>query len=249
MDSIKSRGLPVQVPHGHAIKPAAAEALDRVWNGDIGVLRTVEIQCDNWDIISAGIHWLHYFATLIHNEPVDWVMCATESSTRTYRDGMQVGTTEVTYIQTKKGERCIMHTGDETLVHSDFESLSYRIVGSDGIVEWGLGGPHGDSYFIQGRRHPTRERITPGYQRSKLEYLEALARQIADDQPDYGNIEASLYALQLVCGAYLSSRYQQKICIPWNAEEVARLERDEPFWAGIPYEGRGGGRDGKTWRG
>jgi hypothetical protein len=43
--------------------------------------------------------------TLTGSEPMDYVMALCESSTRTYRDGMQVETTAVTYGQTVSGIR------------------------------------------------------------------------------------------------------------------------------------------------
>jgi len=248
VDLLKTANIPVQVPHGHALKPAAEEAMHRVWAGDIGTLRTVEIQCVNWDIMSAGIHWLHYFVLLIQDDPVDWVMCATESSARTYRDGMQVGTTEITYVQTEAGVRGIMHTGDEVLVHSDFGNMSYRIVGSHGVIEWGTGGPLQNSYLIQNKDHPEPIEVVPDYQQDKLKYLTILGDQIRRGEPDYTNIEASLRALEIVCATYPASKFRCKINLPWNDAEIAALECDEPFWPGVPYSGTGGGRDGKTYR-
>ncbi len=248
VELIKERGLPVQVPHGHALKPAAEQAMHRVWEGAVGTLRTVEIQCVNWDIMSAGIHWLHYFVLLIRDDPIDWVMCATESSARTYRDGMQVGTTEIAYIQTKSGVRCILHTGDEVLVNSDFSSMSYRMIGSDGVVEWGLGRGIGNSYRIQNRENPEPRPVTPDYNQDKLKYLTVLAEQIRSGKPDYANIDASLSALELVCAAYIAGEKQVKIEFPWDDARVAALKKDEEYWPGKPYPGTGGGRDGKTYR-
>src|SRR3712207_8225841 len=43
-----------------------------------------------WDIINAGIHWLNFFVTLTDNEPLDYVIAQCDTTTRTYRDGMQV---------------------------------------------------------------------------------------------------------------------------------------------------------------
>ena len=64
--------------------------------------------------INAGIHWLHFFVTLTRNEPLDFVMAICDSSTRTYRDGMQVETMAITYAQTHSGIRVVMNTGDDT---------------------------------------------------------------------------------------------------------------------------------------
>ncbi len=248
VDVLKAARIPVQVPHGHALKPAAEEAMHRVWAGDIGALRTVEIQCVNWDIMSAGIHWLHYLVLLLRDDLVDWVMCATESSAKTYRDGMRVGTTEITYLQSKAGVRGIMHTGDEVLVNSDFGNMSYRMIGSHGVIEWGTGGALQNSYLIQNAEHPTPTEIVPDYQQDKLKYLTILAEQIRSGKPDYTNIEASLQALEIVCATYPASKCQCKIHLPWDDAEIAGLTPDDPFWPGMPYDGVGGGRDGKTYR-
>jgi hypothetical protein len=180
--------------------------------------------------------------------PIAWVMGSTESSTRTYRDGMQVGTTEIAYIQTEAGVRCCLHTGDEVPVSGDFVGMCFRMVGTHGFIEWGTGGPLHNSYRILNAASPEGEIVTPDYKQGKLAYLTRLAAEIRAGTPDYTNIDASQLALQMVCATYLSSRSQQKVRFPWDQAQVDALVPDAPFWPGVPYNGSGGGRDGKTWR-
>ena len=99
-------------PMGCWPRRAPLEIIDRVQGGEIGELALVEIQCTGWDIINAGIHWLDFVVTVLGNEPVVSVMAQCDSSTRTYRDGMQVETVAVTSVQTESGVRVVMHTGD-----------------------------------------------------------------------------------------------------------------------------------------
>ena len=103
LETVRQQGIPMAVPHNLLVRKAPLEIIARVQSGEIGELKLVEIQCHRWDIMNAGIHWLDFFVTLTGNEPMDHVMALCESSTRTYRDGMQVETTAVTYAQTASG--------------------------------------------------------------------------------------------------------------------------------------------------
>ncbi|MCK4401276.1 Gfo/Idh/MocA family oxidoreductase [bacterium] len=244
--NIKAKLLPVQIPHGNVLIPRGKEVLERVKNGQIGDIQIVEIQNRYWDFINAGIHWFHYFIMLTGNEDIDWVMCATESSTKTYRDGMRVETTGVSYIKTASGKRCICNIGDEVDVAGSFDDLSYRIIGTEGIIEWGNGGEFAKGYFIQNKEYPVREYVKATSKGNKTDYLDILADEIENGRPDYRNIDASMTALELVEASYLSSKYGQKILFPWNKGKIAKLKTDDEFWPGIPYDGKGGMRDGKT---
>lgn len=241
VESLKKKGIPAQVPHSFAINAVGNEVRKRVYAGDIGDLRVIEIQNKDWDFMNAGIHWLHSFVLLTRNEPIDFVMAATESSTKTYRDGMQVETTGVSYTQTRSGIRCIMQTGDDTLVLSESGGLSYKIIGYNGIIEWGKGG-----YYIQSPKHPSRTFIEAKSGYTKAHYVNILADEIESGKADYSNMDASLTALQIVEASYLAGKFQQKITFPWDPKKIAALKRDEVYWPGVPYPGHGGGRNGKV---
>ena len=60
--------------------------------------------------------------------------------------------------------------------------------------------------------------------------------------PDYTIAESSLQALELVEGAYLSSRTRSVVTFPLGEFTAPDLQGWDP---GQPYSGRGGGRDGK----
>ena len=138
LNAIKAKKLPMAVPHGLLVKKVPVEIINRVGNKEIGELRLVEIQCNKWDIINAGIHWLNFFVSLTNNEPIDYVMAICETSTRTFRDGMQVETTGVTYAQTKSGIRVVMNTGDDVKISREGKDTLFRLVGTGGIIEfWG----------------------------------------------------------------------------------------------------------------
>ena len=91
------------VPHGLLVARHSREILDRVHGCEIGDLKLVEVECDKWDIINAGIHWFNFFVVLTRNEAMDYVITQCDRSTRTYRDGMQVETFGVSYAQTQSG--------------------------------------------------------------------------------------------------------------------------------------------------
>jgi len=241
LEAVKARRLPLAVPHGLLAKRTPLEIIQRVRRGEIGELKLVEIQCTGWDIINAGIHWLHFFVNLTGDEPVEYVMAACESSTRTYRDGMQVETTAVTYAETRSGVRVVMHTGDEVRINRDGKNTLFRIVGTAGLIEfWGWE----NGYLLVDADHPGGELIVPdefeitGHRR----HLEDLAAMIEAGRSDYAMAETSLKALQLCEGAYLSSRHRCKVTFPVDAFRPPC----EPDWQpGLPYSGSGGGRDGR----
>ena len=136
LTAVKRKSIPMAVPHGLLVRKTPLDILSRVQHGDIGELRLVEIQSTKWDIINAGIHWLNFFVTLTGNEEMDYVMAICESSTRTYRDGMQVETTAVTYAQTRSGIRVVMNTGDDVVVNRAGKNTLFRLVGTAGQIEF-----------------------------------------------------------------------------------------------------------------
>lgn len=191
LDAIKARGLPVAVPHGLLARKTPCEIIERVQRGEIGALKLVEIQCTGWDIINAGIHWLHFFVSLTRNEPMASVMALCDASTRTYRDGMQVETIAVTYAQTQRGVRVVMNTGDDVHVNAEGKNTLFRIIGTQGQIEfWGWE----NGYRLLNAAHPDGALITPsefavsGHQC----HLERMAAMIRSGEIDYSLADASL---------------------------------------------------------
>ena len=239
--AIVERGLPMAVPHGLLVGQTPLEIVARVRGGEIGDLKLVEIQNTGWDIINAGIHWLNFFVTLTGCEEMDHVMAICESSTRTYRDGMQVETTAVTYAQTASGIRAVMNTGDEVLVNRENKGTLFRIVGTAGQIEfWGLE----NAYHILNAEFPSGETIVPTplpgtpHQR----HLERMADMVERGEVDYAIPESSLLALEICEGAYLSSRHRCKVDFPVDRFEPPEAVDWDP---GMPYSGHDGGRDGR----
>ncbi len=191
------------------------EVLSLVNNGAIGNLNLVEIQCSKQDIINAGIHLLNYFVNLTGREAMDYILATCESSSKTYRDGMQVETTAITYGQTRSGVRIVLHSGDKVLITRPGSGHLIRIVGSQGFIEFRKGD---DYHTILNAEHPMGSDITP----SSLKYdghrkfLEDLADMIESGKTSYVIPDTSLSALELVEAAYLSSRYQCKVSFPFS---------------------------------
>jgi predicted dehydrogenase len=243
LNAIQARRLPMATPHNLLAKDASLEILMRVWNDEIGDLRLLEVQCQHWDIINAGIHWFHFFVRLTRHDPPSWVMAVCDSSSRTFRDGMQVETIAVSYVQTLGGVRAVMNTGDHVMVNPEaagFETL-FRIVGTKGQIEYPA---WSDTYRLQNATHPHGKHFTvpdapvSGHQR----HLEHLADQIAAGIPDYTIPESSLLALELCEGAYLSSQHRCQVRFPLTGF-VAPSPTD--WQPGQPYQGLGGGQDGR----
>jgi predicted dehydrogenase len=241
LDAIKARQLPVAVPHGLLVSPHGSEIIRRVRNGEIGALRLVEIRNTGWDLLNAGIHWLNFFVALTGNDPVEWVMGAFDTSTRTYRDGMQVETLGVTYAVTRSGIRVVLNSGDELETGVEGRGCVFHIVGTRGTIEfWGWE----NAYRLLNPEHPDGRLIVAesdgrgNHQR----HFEALAEQIDGEAPDYALADSSLIALEIVEGSYLSHRHRCVVRPPLTGFVPPRQSEWD---LGRPYSGSGGGRDGK----
>jgi predicted dehydrogenase len=239
LDAVRARGLPIVVPHGLLVARHGEEILRRVRDDEIGDLDLVEIECSRWDIMNAGIHWLNYFVNLVPGDPMAWVMAIAEASTQTYRDGVQVETTAITYVQTQGGVRAVMHTGDDVVTRSG-KGTVFRLVGTGGAIEfWAWE----SAYRLLNAAHPRGEvfQVTPYPVSNHQRYLDALAVQIEAGSADYTLPETSLVALELCEGAYLASAHRCKVTLPL----ADFAPPPEPDWhPGQPYDGRGG-RDGR----
>ncbi|MCE5258742.1 MAG: Gfo/Idh/MocA family oxidoreductase [Chloroflexi bacterium] len=241
LSAVKMRGLPMAVPHGLLKLKHSEEIIARVRGGELGELELVEIECNKWDIINAGIHWLNFFVNLVPDDPAAWVMSLSESSTRTYRDGMQVETTAVTYVQTVGGVRLVMHTGDAVQIRRANKDFIFRLVGTRGVIEFYA---FEGVYLLTNQQYPNGQVFTPEpYSASPHQrHLEAMIDQAESGKLDYSIPESSLAALELVEAAYISSAHRCKVTLP--LEQF--VPPAEPQWLpGQPYSGSGGGRDGR----
>jgi len=242
LEAVKAKRLPMAVPHGMLQQKSSVEIIERVRKGDIGKLKLVEIQCAKWDIINAGIHWMNFFVNLTGLEPMDFVMGLCDCSTRTYRDGMQVETSAVTYAQTRSGVRLVMNTGDDVLCDPEIAGTPFRIVGTEGFICFG---GWADSYRILNKANPEGALVKTGsYQEGgHRRHLEAMAEMSDGAKPlDYSVAESSLMALELVEGSYLSNRFRCKVGFPVDSFVPPEAVEWSP---GQPYSGKGGGRDGR----
>ena len=241
VEQIRARGLPMAVPHGLLVSDHGRQILEIVREGRIGELKLVEIECTGWDIINAGIHWLNYVLVLAGGEQVAWVMAACDTRTRTYRDQMQVETMAVTYAQLRGGMRIVMHTGDEIQVSADDAGTLFRLVGSQGTVEFYGWAPR---YRLLNGAHPAGQliEVSVGPRTGHQRHLEHVALQIDRDTPDYAVAESSLAALEVVEAAYLSCQHGCQVPLP-----LSSFTPPEPndWMPGRPYSGHGGGRDGR----
>lgn len=241
LNRVRAQGLPLAVPHGLLVADHARQILDLVHQGQIGVLKLVEIQCRGWDIINAGIHWLNYVLVLGGGEQVAWVMAACDTRTRTYRDQMQVETMAVTYAQLRNGVRIVMHTGDEVEVSVPDAGTLFRLVGTGGTIEFYGWEPR---YRLLNGAHPDGEliEVSPGPQSGHQRHLEHMALEMDRGKPDYAVAESSLAALEVVEAAYLSCRHGCQVTVPLSTFVPPAPNDWQP---GLPYGGRGGGRDGR----
>jgi predicted dehydrogenase len=241
LDAIKTRVLPVVVPHGLRARATPLEIAARVLQGEIGELRSIEVQCDKWDLLNAGIHWLDFCLAVTNDTPIAAVMATCDTSSQTFRDGMQVETVAVTYVENKAGVRMILQTGDFIRVSTPGKSVLLRLVGTRGLIEfWGWE----NAYFLLNAEYPDGRIIIPeelavsGHRY----HLENLATQIQSGTSDYRLPESSLTALEICEAAFLSSKHRCQVRFPLASFVPAKVTDWEP---GKPYSGIGGGRDGR----
>ena len=241
LEAVKQRNIPMATPHGLMVKRCPLEIIERTQRGEIGELKFIEIQSPEWDIINAGIHWLNFAVNLNAPSPVESVIAACDKTTRTFRDGMQVETAAVTYVQMVNGVRIVMQTGDTVRSNGRREGTTFRIIGSAGQIEfWGWQ----PDYHLINANNPSGILIAPEEQRTSLHqrHLENLLPMIASGQPDYSLPESSLGALEICEAAYLSARHGVEIKFPLDRFKIPAPNDWQP---GEPYTGQQGGRDGR----
>ncbi len=239
--AVKTKRLPMCVPHGLLVARHSREILDRVHGGEIGELKLVEVECDKWDIINAGIHWFNFFVVLTRNEAMEYVIAQCDRSTRTYRDGMQVETFGVSYAQTRSGVRFVMNTGDYVNITREGKGFVFRIVGTKGFIEfWAWE----SAYYVLNAQYPSGRlfEIEPYDRTNHQVHLETMAEHADAGKPDYTFPDSSLTALELVEGSYLSARHGVRVDFPLESFSIPGPNDWAP---GQPYTGTGGGRDGR----
>jgi predicted dehydrogenase len=241
LDAVRARGLPMVVPHGLRARATPLEIIERVAHKEVGELRQIEVQCDKWDLLNAGIHWLDFCLAATDEAPIVSVLATCDTSTRTFRDGMQVETVAVTYVENKNGVRMILQTGDTIRANTPGKSTLLRLVGTQGIIEfWGWE----NAYFLLNPEYPAGRIIVPeelpvfGHRR----HLENLAGQIMQGKTDYRLPESSQTALEICEAAFVSNKHRCQVRFPLASFVPPAASDWEP---GKPYSGIGGGQDGR----
>jgi predicted dehydrogenase len=134
-----------------------------------------------------------------------------------------------------------MQTGDDVLINQPGKNTLFRIVGTEGLIEfWGWENEYRivNAAFPGGQTIVPEEAPTTRHQR----HLERLAAMIDGAPLDYTIPESSLMALEICEAAYLSSRHRCKVTFPFKQFTPPAA----PDWnPGEPYAGHGGGRDGR----
>jgi predicted dehydrogenase len=249
LDRLEDRRVPVVVPHGLLVRPASKAVLRHISDGGIGDLEVIEIQCQAWDLMNAGVHWVDFALAALRDDGVQTVFAACDVSTRTFRDGIEVETEALTYAVTRYGVRLVMQTGDDVTPARQGKSLVFRFYGSLGSIEfWGWE----DRYWLRtGQGGPGSAPVTtpPLATTAHQVYLEMLADMVERDEPQYELAELSLRALEICEAAYVSHRHRCVVTLPLaNFTPPSGLVPGQAFasqWEpGAPYRGWGG-RNGR----
>jgi predicted dehydrogenase len=217
--------VPFVVPHGLMAQAAPLDIIRRIRAGDIGRLVLVEMESAQWDMINAGIHWVQFFSALTEPDSVATVLTAADASSRTFRDGMQVENDSITIATTASGVRLMLQTGDYITVARPDTLCVMRMIGTDGMIEYGAWNDH--FTLIESGRD--KREITPaplpvtGHQF----HLEHLADLIESGSVDEVIPLTSLQALEVVEAAYLSNRTSSQITLPLaDALSPSRFRRE-----------------------
>jgi predicted dehydrogenase len=240
LDFVRQSWIPLAVPHGLMVKRCPLEIIERVRSGEIGELKLVEIQSPNFDIMSAGIHWLQFSISLNANHSVGSVLAACDKTTRTFRDGMKVETVAVTSVQMVNGVRIVMHTGDTVRSNGSRQSdVTFRILGTVGQIEfWGWL----PDYYLVSPAFPYGKLFEPEEQPVSLHrrHLDNLIPMLRSKVPDYSLPESSLKALEICEAAYFSAKHGVEVRFPFD--EFA-LPEPSDWQPGTPYFGEANVRD------
>lgn len=241
LDLLRDARIPVVVPHGLLQTEHVRRINARVRSGAIGRLKLIEIECTGWDLMNAGVHWFNFVVSLLDGDPVDFVMSACDTSSRTYRDGLQVETLSTTTAQTRGGVTIVLTTGDYVDISEPDKTVLFRLVGSQGLIEFYGWDP---VYRIVNRSHPRGKlvKVKPAAAGGHQRYLDQLAADVDAGRVDHAGAERSLAALEISEAAYLSAEHRCAVPLP-----LAKFSPPSPSdWAlGRPYGGRGGSRDGR----
>lgn len=210
LDELRARRLPAVVPHGLLVLPAARAVKRRVRRGDIGDMRSVEVQ-NSVDLLNAGIHWLVYLLDLFEGAAPRCVRGAFDVSGRAVNDGIRVESRGTTRIELDSGVPVTLHSGGLTAVTSevlgpaDIAGAVFRLTGSEGQIEFSA---WANSYWIRSGemggeiiRHPLEGAVN--YHQIMLEQL---ADHIDASRPDYRSASLSLRALEVIKSVWREQR-------------------------------------------
>ena len=203
---VRDTGCPAVVPHGLLVLPVMQEIKARLRRGDIGKIISVEVQ-NAVDLLNAGIHWLAYLVDVFDEHRPASVSARFNVGGQVINDGVQVESVGNSTVELPSGIGITLRSGNETMPTSDVlpreEQLGalFRVIGSKGLLEFSA---WAGSYRIQtgdSESELVKRPLPAGVSYHRL-FLEQLAQNIADGEPDYSSADLSLAALRIIESAY-----------------------------------------------
>lgn len=203
---LRRAAYPLVVPHGMLVLPAAQEVKARIRRGDIGEIRSVEVQ-NAVDLLNAGIHWIAYLLDVFADDEAAVVSADFDIDDHVINDAVQVESRGMTQIQLRSGLCICLKSGVRTkpvsnvLPAEEQHGALFRITGLNGVIELSA---WAGSYSVQAGRADAQlvKRPLPAGSSYHQIFLEQLAQNIADEETDYTSAELSLAALRLIELAY-----------------------------------------------
>ena len=226
LNEIKSAGCPLVVPHGMLVLPAPREIKSRIRGGDIGDVTSISIQ-NAVDLLNGGIHWLVYLLDVFEGDDPVAVTAEFDGGDHIVSDGVKVESRGKTRVTLRSGLSIELHSGKRTepkssvLPPDDQRGALFRVNGSKGAIEFSA---WAGSYWIEtptskGQIVRCTEPGAPSYHRM---FLEQLAQNVSDQNPQYGSADLSLAALGLIEAAYRQHDDRE-----WVLGSVAHERREE----------------------
>ena len=197
-------------------------ARDLLRSGAIGELARMEATCDN--LFDWGTHWFDMFFFYNDETPVEWVLGQIEPRGSKTIFGVPVEGQGLSFFKYRNGVTGLLTTGFDT-----GGKATNRVVGTDGVIEVGLGGSAPLRIWGKGQGGWRDIELPPGegklgdvVGRGVLDLIDALK---TGREPELSARKA-LQATELIFATYESSRKRGRVDLPLDID-------DSPFLAMI----------------
>lgn len=205
----------VQLTFNHQRRFAAPfrMARDLLRSGAIGELQRMEATCPN--LFDWGTHWFDMFFFYNDETPAEWVIGQTDMRDGATIFGVTLEGQGLSHFRFANGVTGLLTTG-----YGAASGLTTRLIGSDGVIEAGLGGTPlrawgRDQSAWQEIAVPSESELGIVVQRGVLDLVDALK---TGREPEL-SARRALRATELIFATYESSRIGGRVDLPLDIDE------------------------------